>query len=472
MKKLSKHLLAFVMVCCMVLGLSLSVGATSVSSDAGIKSMAVSPGALEPAFSTDVTEYTATVANDVDKILVGAEANDPSAKIVITGNAGLQVGENTVYINVTAADGQTSKRYTIIVTKQEEAAAETPAPETESAAETAAGEQPTIAADPNAQGSADAQNTSLLPGLHNEVPEVTNPGFVSAAKLQEIEANYQQQLELRLYVIIGLAALCLILLIALAVSIGKASKYAARAEEAEEALEAGAAAEENAYSEGAYPADESMQEEAERAVEIPAEYFDEPAPEIPLEAAVSAALAEAVSEITLEEELQEAEEAAEVSEAENETSEDDGLEDISEADDLEEIPETEASEETPEEIPTEAADTIFVAAEEIPETLDDLGNLFGEASENGAAEDEDIVFELPKMPEERVPVIYDRNAEKNVQAITVDEGNEELDDDFAMLESLLSDTNRQPEPFVMPEDSPAAKPVTLEDDDDFEILDL
>jgi len=89
------------------------------SKDASLASLTVSPGKLEPEFSADVTEYTATVSESVDKITVSAPANDSKASVAIKGNDGLQMGENTVVCEVTAEDGETKKTYTITVTKVE-----------------------------------------------------------------------------------------------------------------------------------------------------------------------------------------------------------------------------------------------------------------------------------------------------------------------------------------------------------------
>lgn len=89
------------------------------SKEASLSSLTISPGSLSPEFSADVTEYTATVSGDVDKITVSAPAKDSKASVSVNGNDGLQVGENTVVCKVTAEDGTTTKTYTITVTKVE-----------------------------------------------------------------------------------------------------------------------------------------------------------------------------------------------------------------------------------------------------------------------------------------------------------------------------------------------------------------
>lgn len=89
------------------------------SKDASLASLTISPGELSPAFSADVTEYTATVSGDVDKVTVSAPASDSGARVVVSGNDGLQVGENEIVCKVTAEDGETVRNYTITVTKTE-----------------------------------------------------------------------------------------------------------------------------------------------------------------------------------------------------------------------------------------------------------------------------------------------------------------------------------------------------------------
>ena len=96
------------------------------SSEVSLTSLKVSPGGISPAFSPDVTSYTASVGADVSKIAVSAERKDPKAKLVVSGDSNLHPGENTVVCKVTAEDGKTVKSYTITVTRA--ASGETEAP--------------------------------------------------------------------------------------------------------------------------------------------------------------------------------------------------------------------------------------------------------------------------------------------------------------------------------------------------------
>lgn len=111
------------------------------SKEAALSSLEISPGQLSPAFSPDVTSYTASVSGDVSKVTVSAPAKDSKARVVVSGNDDLQVGENTIVCKVTAEDGETVKNYTIVVTKSE------------GTAEEPDGSGASVPVDANAQGS-------------------------------------------------------------------------------------------------------------------------------------------------------------------------------------------------------------------------------------------------------------------------------------------------------------------------------
>ena len=101
------------------------------TSDGLLTGLSISPGTLSPAFSPSVDSYSASVGLDVDSIQVDAVPVDGAA-VTVEGSEGLQMGENTITIRVTAADGVTVKNYTISVTKSE--GGETAAAETETEA--------------------------------------------------------------------------------------------------------------------------------------------------------------------------------------------------------------------------------------------------------------------------------------------------------------------------------------------------
>ena len=94
-------------------------GDAGSSINASLSSLKIHPGTLNPDFSSDITEYTATVGEDCDKIAVSANPADSNAKVLISGNSELQMGENTIECKVTAQDGSTTKVYRIVVAKKE-----------------------------------------------------------------------------------------------------------------------------------------------------------------------------------------------------------------------------------------------------------------------------------------------------------------------------------------------------------------
>lgn len=88
----------------------------SYSSDNTLSSLQISPGVLSPAFSPDVTTYTASVGADCASLTVSAVPNDSKATVSVSGKR-MDPGFNTTTITVTAENG--SKRtYTIKTTKE------------------------------------------------------------------------------------------------------------------------------------------------------------------------------------------------------------------------------------------------------------------------------------------------------------------------------------------------------------------
>ncbi len=97
---------------------TVSSGATS-SNNALLSSLMVSPGTLTPEFSSTITEYAVIVGTDVNTLAINAATDDSGASTSVSGNENLNMGENTVSVTVTAADGMTQALYTIKVNKQE-----------------------------------------------------------------------------------------------------------------------------------------------------------------------------------------------------------------------------------------------------------------------------------------------------------------------------------------------------------------
>ena len=88
------------------------------AADGFLASLAVSPGTLDPEFNPAIDSYSIHVGMDVESVDVQALAAEGST-VTVEGNEGLQMGENTITIKVTASDGITVKNYTISVNKSE-----------------------------------------------------------------------------------------------------------------------------------------------------------------------------------------------------------------------------------------------------------------------------------------------------------------------------------------------------------------
>ena len=116
--------------------LTLTVQVTEVeeaSSDASLRGLSLSSGALDPAFSSGTTSYTATVANTVSSLTVNATRTDSEATLeYLDANdqvlddadsdtdgqqVNLSVGANTIKVEVTAEDTTTTETYTVVVTR-------------------------------------------------------------------------------------------------------------------------------------------------------------------------------------------------------------------------------------------------------------------------------------------------------------------------------------------------------------------
>ena len=93
-----------------------TVTVTVPSSDATLRTLALSGIMLSPAFDPATTAYTAEVLNTVETTTVEAMPAHPDAAVVGTGDESLTLGENTVEVTVTAEDGTTTMTYTVMVT--------------------------------------------------------------------------------------------------------------------------------------------------------------------------------------------------------------------------------------------------------------------------------------------------------------------------------------------------------------------
>ena len=98
--------------------ITISGGETNYSSDASLKSLEIAPGTLNPAFSPEIENYTATVGLDTERLVVSAVRSSDKATVELEGTE-LSADENTVVCRVTAEDGSTVRNYTILVSKVE-----------------------------------------------------------------------------------------------------------------------------------------------------------------------------------------------------------------------------------------------------------------------------------------------------------------------------------------------------------------
>ena len=103
------------------------------STDATLTGLTLSDGTLDPVFASDTYAYAASVENSVDTITVTPTTAHDSATVAyldendaeITDADGsteglqvaLDVGANTIKVEVTAADGMTTQTYTLTVTR-------------------------------------------------------------------------------------------------------------------------------------------------------------------------------------------------------------------------------------------------------------------------------------------------------------------------------------------------------------------
>lgn len=93
---------------------------TGAASVADLESLTIYGGdsqAISPAFSATTTAYTRSVPSNVTEMSVIALAVEGATVVSGTGDHDLMVGANKIDVVVVAADGQTTKTYTITVTR-------------------------------------------------------------------------------------------------------------------------------------------------------------------------------------------------------------------------------------------------------------------------------------------------------------------------------------------------------------------
>lgn len=88
----------------------------ALSSDALLSGIALSSGTLDPVFSNTTGDYYVTVANSVSSITVTGTVRHTGATVSGNGSYALEVGTpKVISLDVTAADGTSTKTYTVTV---------------------------------------------------------------------------------------------------------------------------------------------------------------------------------------------------------------------------------------------------------------------------------------------------------------------------------------------------------------------
>lgn len=136
---------------------------SQASSNAYLKSLSVSTGTMTPEFSPEVTSYTITVGEDVEKINVTCSTADANAKVVEAGGfKGLEPGSNDAVITVQAADG-TKCTYNLTIIRGEAEGTVSPEDETESEETEGDGSS-------EAEGEGEPQSVSTVAGDAQYIP--------------------------------------------------------------------------------------------------------------------------------------------------------------------------------------------------------------------------------------------------------------------------------------------------------------
>lgn len=79
-----------------------------------LETLAIENVLLYPYFDTTITKYNVSVDNSIEKLNILAVPENVNAKVSIEGNDVLNVGDNTIIVNVLAEDGVTFRKYEII----------------------------------------------------------------------------------------------------------------------------------------------------------------------------------------------------------------------------------------------------------------------------------------------------------------------------------------------------------------------
>lgn len=101
-----------------IINVSKAIDPDSVNTN--LENLAIQDVILNPEFSADILEYTATVGSNIESLNILAVPQVEGANVVITGGKSLSFGENIITINVTGKNGTSSKIYTVNVYRKNE----------------------------------------------------------------------------------------------------------------------------------------------------------------------------------------------------------------------------------------------------------------------------------------------------------------------------------------------------------------
>ena len=90
-----------------------------------LETLAIENVLLYPYFDTTITKYNVSVDNSIEKLNILAVPENVNAKVSIEGNDVLNVGDNTIIVNVLAEDGVAFRKYEIIAHRRNETEQET-----------------------------------------------------------------------------------------------------------------------------------------------------------------------------------------------------------------------------------------------------------------------------------------------------------------------------------------------------------
>lgn len=92
-------------------------GTNTQSNNANLQSLRLDVEGIVPSFEPNIYDYDLTVGNNINDIEVLAVAQNPNAKVEISGNTGLKQGINTINIKIISEDKTQERNYKIRVTK-------------------------------------------------------------------------------------------------------------------------------------------------------------------------------------------------------------------------------------------------------------------------------------------------------------------------------------------------------------------